>query len=76
MQLVDETYEINKYFENKHKNLSQLSSEAELASDMHSTAQDLVNYYVRVEGLAISQVSNLKLKYNICIFIIFNDFRC
>lgn len=61
LQLVDETYEIHKYFENKHKNSSQLSSEAELASDMHSAAQDLVNYYVRVEGLAISQVSNLKL---------------
>lgn len=61
MQLVDETYEINKYFEYKQKNSAQLSSEAELASDMHSTAQDLVNYYVRVEGLAISQVRNLKL---------------
>lgn len=56
MQLVDETYDINKYFESKHKNTSQLSSETELASDMHSAAQDLVNYYVRVEGLAISQV--------------------
>lgn len=56
MQLVDETYEINKYFENKHNNASQLSSEAELALSMHSAAQDLVNYYVRVEGLAISQV--------------------
>lgn len=53
-------YEINKYFENKPKNSSQLSSEAELASDMHSTAQDLVNYYVRVEGLSISQVNYKK----------------
>lgn len=60
LQLVDETYEINKYFENKPKSsISQLSSEAELASDMHSAAQDLVNYYVRVEGLAISQVNNI-----------------
>jgi len=57
---VDDTYEINKYFENKHKNnVSQLSSESELASDMHSAAQDLINYYVRVEGLAISQVNIL-----------------
>ncbi|XP_025207778.1 vacuolar protein sorting-associated protein 51 homolog [Melanaphis sacchari] len=56
LQLVDETYEINKYFEIKNKNSSQLSSEAELASDMHSAAQDLVNYYVRVEGLSISQM--------------------
>ncbi|XP_025406756.1 vacuolar protein sorting-associated protein 51 homolog [Sipha flava] len=56
LHLVDEMYEINKYFENKPKNSSQLSSEAELASDMHSTAQDLVNYYVRVEGLSISQM--------------------
>lgn len=56
LQLVDETFEINKFFDNKHKNASQLSTEVELASDMHSAAQDLVNYYVRVEGLAISQV--------------------
>jgi len=56
LQLVDETYEINKYFEIKNKNSSQLSSEVELASDMHSAAQDLVNYYVRVEGLSISQM--------------------
>lgn len=53
---MDETYEINKFFENNSKNSSQLSTETELASDMHSAAQDLVNYYVRVEGLAISQV--------------------
>jgi len=56
LQLVDETYEINNYVENKNKNSFQLSSEAELALDMHSAAQDLVNYYVRVEGLAISQM--------------------
>lgn len=56
LKLVDETYEINKYFETKNKNSSQLSSEVELASDMHSAAQHLVNYYVRVEGLSISQM--------------------
>jgi hypothetical protein len=69
---VDEMYEINKYFENKPKNSSQLSSEAELASDMHSTAQDLVNYYVRVEGLSISQV-NYK-KYYIFSKHLFNNY--
>lgn len=70
MQLVDETYEINKYFEIKNKNSSQLSPEVELTSDMHSAAQDLINYYVRVEGLSISQVSNIK-QYLILIYFIY-----
>ncbi|XP_050428493.1 vacuolar protein sorting-associated protein 51 homolog isoform X2 [Adelges cooleyi] len=56
LHLVDENYEINKYFNSKNNNAIQLSSEAELAQGMHNVAQDLVNYYVRVEGLSISQM--------------------
>ncbi|XP_050532520.1 vacuolar protein sorting-associated protein 51 homolog isoform X2 [Daktulosphaira vitifoliae] len=56
LQLVDETYEINKYSDSKSKNTYPLSTEIELAQDMLSVAQNLVNYYVRVEGLSISQM--------------------